>query len=152
MSGTLKTTLKIILWVIMGISILLLVWFYFGPKVPGTEGTSLAEPVATNYALWWSYFLFALTVAITLIFAIINIFTSPGGLKRALTVLAGVAVLVGVSYLLASDQPLNMPGYEGAGNNPTTLKWVGTGLIATYILAGIAFLSILFVEISRIFK
>ena len=152
MSGTLKTTLKIILWVIMGISILVVLWFYMGPTVPGTEGTSLAEPVATNYALWWAYFLFALTVAITLIFALINIFTSPGGLKRALITLVGIAVLFGISYLLASDQPLNIPGYEGTGNNPSTLKWVGTGLIATYILAGLAFLAILYVEIARIFK
>lgn len=152
MSGTLKTTLKIILWVIMGISILLLLWFYFGPKVPGTEGTSLAEPVATNYALWWAYFLVVLTIVITLIFALVNIFTSPGGLKRSLIALVGIAILIGISYVLASDQPLSMPGYEGTGNNPVTLKWVGTGLIATYILAGLAFLSILYVEISRIFK
>ena len=152
MSGTLKTTLKIIMWVIMGISILVILWFYMGPVVPGTEGTSLAEPVATNYALWWAYFLFALTVVITLVFALVNIFTSPGGLKRSLIVLVGVAILIGISYVLASDQILTIPGYEGTGNNPVTLKWVGTGLIATYILAGLAFLAILYVEISRIFK
>ena len=152
MSGTLKTTLKIILWVIMGISIAVMVWFYVGPKVPGTEGTSLAEPVATNIALWWAYFLFVLTVAITLIFSLVNIFSNPKGAKKALFSIVGIGILIGIAYMLASDQILNIPGYEGTGNNPTTLKWVGTGLITTYLLAGIAFLSILYVEISRIFK
>ena len=152
MSGTLKTTLKIITWVIMGISIVLVLWLYFGPKVPGTEGTPLAEPVATNYALWWSYFLFALTVAITLIFALMNIFTNPGGAKKALFSIVGIGILIVIAYFLASDQILEIPGYEGTGNNPSTLKWVGTGLITMYLLAGIAFLSILYVEISRIFK
>ena len=152
MSGTLKTTLKIILWVIMGLSIVVVLWFYLGPKVPGTEGTSLAEPVATNYALWWAYFLFVLTVALTLIFALVNIFTNPGGAKKALISIVGIGVLIVIAYFLASDQVLDIPGYEGTGNNPSTLKWVGTGLITTYILAGIAFLAILYVEITRIFK
>ncbi len=152
MSGTLKTTLKIILWVLMGISVILLVWFYFGPVVPGTEGTPQAEPVATNYALWWAYFLFGLAVTITLVFSIVNIFTNPAGAKKALISIVGLGVLIAIAYFLASDQPLDIPGYEGSGNNPTTLKLVGTGLITMYLLAALAFLSIIYAEISRIFK
>ena len=81
MSGTLKTFVKIILWVIMGVSVVLLGWFYFGPKVPGTVGTTLEEPVATNVALWWAYILFGLAILVTLIFSFMNIFTSKKALK-----------------------------------------------------------------------
>jgi len=45
-----------------------------------------------------------------------------------------------------------MPGYEGTENVPNVIKWVGTGLNAAYILAALAFLSILYVEIAKIFK
>jgi len=152
MSKKLKTIIKIILWVIMGISLILFGWFYFGSDVSGTKGTNLAEPVATNYMLWWAYILFGLAVIITLIFALVNIFTNPGGAKKALVSLVIIAILVGVSYLLASNQTLKMPGYEGGGNTPVVLKWVGTGLIATYLLAAIAILAILYVEIVKIFK
>jgi len=152
MSGTLKTIVKIILWVIMGISVVLLGWFYFGPKMPGTAGTTLEEPAATNVALWWSYILFGLAVVVTLLFSFINIFTNKKAFKGALISLLALAILFGVSYIFASDQPLNMPGYEGSGNTPPVLKWVGTGLIAAYLLAGIAFLTILYVEITKLFK
>ncbi len=152
MSGTLKTFVKITLWVIMGISVVLLGWFYFGPKVPGTAGTTLEEPVATNVSLWWAYILFGLAIVVTLIFSFMNIFTSKKALKGALISLVALVILFGVSYMLASDQTLNMPGYEGSGNTPVVLKWVGTGLIATYLLAGIAFLTILYVEIAKLFK
>jgi len=152
MSGTLKTFVKIILWVIMGVSVVLLGWFYFGPKVPGTAGTTLEEPVATNVALWWAYILFGLAILVTLIFSFMNIFTSKKALKGALISLGALVILFGVSYVLASDQPLNMPGYEGSGNTPIVLKWVGTGLIAAYLLVGVAFLTILYVEIVKLFK
>ncbi len=152
MSGTLKTIVKIILWVIMGISVVLLGWFYFGPKVPGTAGTTLEEPVVTNIALWWAYVLFGLAVVITLLFSFANIFTSKKALKGALISLVALVVLFGAAYMLASDQVLNIPGYEGSGNTPTVLKWVGTGLIAAYLLAGIAFLAIIYVEVAKLFK
>ncbi len=152
MSGTLKLVVKIILWVIMGISIVLLGWFYFGPDVPGTKGTTLEEPVATNASLWWSYILFGLAVVITLGFSFLNIFKNPQALKRAAVSLVIIAALIVISYFLASDQILNMPGYEGNGNTPVVLKWVGTGLITTYLLSGIAVLAILYVEIAKLFK
>ncbi len=152
MSEKVKITIKIILWIIMGISVVLFGWFYSGSDVPGTKGTNLVEPVATNYILWWAYILLGLTIVITLVFAFLNMIKNPGGYKKALVSVVIIAVLVGVSYLLASNQVLNLPGYQGNGNTPKVLKWAGTGLITTYLLTGIAFLVILYVEISKLFK
>jgi len=152
MSGRLKTIINIILWVLIGISLIILIFFYFGKVVPGTKGTNMEEPVITDLALRWSYFMALIATLATLGFSLMNLILNPKALKQTLFVLLGTIVLVVVSYLLASNQVLTITGYEGTDNNPETLKIVGTGLYATYILAGLALLSIAYVEIAKYFK
>jgi hypothetical protein len=68
-------------------------------------------------------------------------------------VLAGAAVLVVISYLLANDTPIEILGYTGTGNtDPGTLKMIDTVLFITYMLFGLALGSILYAIISRAFK
>jgi hypothetical protein len=66
-----------------------------------------------------------------------------------------VAVAV-VSYLLASDTIPQFSGVQRFINDgtltPQVAKMVDTGLYATYILIGLAILSILFSSVSRLFK
>ncbi|MEZ5011923.1 MAG: hypothetical protein R2744_10175 [Bacteroidales bacterium] len=126
--------------------------FYFGNVVPGTEGTRLAEPTITQSFLVWAYILFFLTAGVTVVFSLINFVVNPKGAKKSLVALvAGVVILV-VAFLLADDTVLNMPFYDGKDNVPSTLKLVDTVLFTAYILVGLAFLSILWSSVSRIFK
>lgn len=152
MSGKLKQIINIILWVLIGISLVFLVLFYFGKVVAGTEGTNMEEPVITDLALRWAYVMTLIATLTTLGFSVLNLIVNPKALKQGLLVLIGAVILVVVSYFLASDQILTMTGYEGSDNNPETLKIVGTGLYATYILAGAALLTIAYVEIAKYFK
>jgi hypothetical protein len=41
---------------------------------------------------------------------------------------------------------------ENGTLTPSVSRWIGTGLIATYILAGLAFVVIVWSSVSRIFK
>ena len=68
-------------------------------------------------------------------------------------VLVGAAVIIVVSYLLASGSPIDIIGYAGDANkNPGTLKMVDTTLFVTYMLFGMALASILYSIVSRVFK
>ena len=68
-------------------------------------------------------------------------------------VIVGAAVLVLLSYLMASGSPLEIIGYTGTANSdPSTLKMIDTGLFVTYILFGMALASILYAIISKAFK
>ena len=87
-----------------------------------------------------------------MVFPLINLVTNLKSAKRGLLVLLGVAVLIFIAYSLASNEVLEIPGYSGGDNVPKTLKISGTGLFITYILAGLAVLSILYSEISKYFK
>ncbi len=152
MSSKLTLFISIVLWVLLGISLILVGLFYFGSAVPGTEGTNMYEPKITETLLNWANIMVVSTIVITLVFSIVNLITYPKALKRSLFIFLGIGVLVVVAYYLASDQALNMPGYDGNENVPKTLKNVGTGLYLTYIIFGIALLTILYSEVAKYFK
>ena len=140
------------LYALMLISVVLAVLFYFGKVVPGTEGTNMHEPTITKTILLWAGILAGLTAFLSLVFPIINMVTNPKAAKKTLFTIVGVAILIFVAWLLASDAVLDMPHYEGKDNVPSILKLAGTGLKTTYILAGLAILSILYSEIVKYFK
>ena len=209
---------KIILYVIAGISLLLMLFFYVGPKTvdydgleqrvdellnpvdmtpaalppvvdttaqdstaieevaaveeadqgnpfaasADTPGTDLREHLSgweylvwfrTDIALIWAYILVVITLISSIVFPLISVFSNTKALVRLLAVLAGAAILIVVSYLLASDTPINIIGYTGTDNSdPATLKMIDTVLFVTYMLFGLALASILYSIISRAFK
>ena len=152
MSNLSTKIIQILLWVLMGATIVFAVIFYLGDVVEGTQDTRLEEPLITQGFLVWTYILFFVTAGVTVIFSIVNFIINPKGAKKSLiSVLAAVAVIV-IAYLLADDSVLNMPLYTGKDNVPGTLKFVDTGMFTAYILVGLAFLAILYSSISRIFK
>jgi len=212
---------KIILWVVAGISLIVVLFFYIGPKtiadyealvdqvddalsgidltpvaplpvidttlidsaaiaeniaaVQKAEEERLAAPVVTetpetsvkdvtsgweyllyfrtDIALMWAYVLILITLIAAIAFPLIAVISNPKALIRLLLVLAGFAVMVVVSYLLASDTAMEIIGYDGTGNSdPGTLKMVDTVLFLTYMLFGLASGSILYAIISKAFK
>lgn len=152
MSNLTSRIIQIILWVLMAVTIVFAVLFYFGNMVEGTEGTRLEEPVVTQTFLSWAYVLLIVAAAITIIFSVVNIIINPKGIKKGIVALVGTVVIIVIAYLMADDTVLNMPYFTGKGNEPTTLKWVDTGLFTAYILIALAFLAIIWSSVSRIFK
>ena len=118
MSSKLSKIINIVLWVLLGVSVVLAVLFYLGKVVPGTEDTTMEEPVITELFLKWTYVMAIGAAAVTLLFSVLNLILNPKGLKQAIIGIVGLAVLLVVSYFLASDELLYMPGYEGTGNEP----------------------------------
>ena len=108
----------------------------------------------TDYALNWAYILLAIAAIAAVLIPLITIVTDLKAILRLLAVLAGAAVLVLVSYFVfASDQAIDILGYTGTDNSdPVTLKWIGTGLFSTYIIFGLALISILYSEVANLFK
>lgn len=138
---SIEKILQVGLFIFLGVVLVLFGVFYAGPIVEGTEGTRFEEPVITESLLKLGYILFLLAAAISVVAGLINVFSEKTKAIKALVVLAVFGIVVLISYFLSSDQLLHMPAYTGDGNEPGTIKWVGTGLIATYILIAVAILS-----------
>lgn len=138
---------SIVLYILAAVSVVLAVLFFVGGNVTDAAGQPTDEPVFTALNLNWAYFLFFGAVALTLLFSLFYLITHPKALKGALISLAAGAVLVVIAYFLASDAPVSGRGVEDVSTS--TLKWVGTGLIATWILGGVAIVGIIVSEIYR---
>jgi hypothetical protein len=152
MSNLSTKIIKILLWVLMGVTIIFAAIFYLGDVKSGTLGTRIEEPVITQGFLVWTYILFFVTAGITVVFSIMNFVINPKGAKKSIVFVLAAVVVIVLAYLMADDTVLSMPHYDGKDNVPSTLRFVGTGIITAYILVGLAFLAIVYSAISRVFK
>lgn len=116
------------------------------------------SPLTANVTLnlWVLY----ACAAAALVFGIIAVAQNP---KRNLRAIIGVVLLivvVGVGYSMASDSILygywdagsiEDLGLDGAQNAPVS-KYSGMGIKSFYILFGLTLASVLYLEISKLFK
>lgn len=109
-----------------------------------------------NYNLIWAYILLAVAAGAAVLFALIQMVTNPSSAKKAALSGGFMLVVILVSYLLASNNMPNFPGVQKFIDNGTLTtqisKWVDTGLIATYLLLGIAILSLVYASVSKLFN
>ncbi len=127
--------LSIISDVLVGVSTLLGILFY-------------ANVITENPFIIWAYILLGLAVGLTLFFSIVNVFQSKENAKKSLISILIVGVLVFISYLLASPSIPHFLGYEAFNITHGISRFVGTGLYMSYICGTLAFLSVIYSEIS----
>ncbi len=151
MSNIIQKIVTISLYVLMGISIVLMLIFYFGTDVPGTADTPMREPVVTETILIWAYVLVGLALISAIIFPAIRMITNPKNAKKTLIGLVGVAVIVFIAWQFSSDEVLPLTT-EHPDNVPHILKMAGTQLGTMYILLALAILSIFYTEIRNLFR
>lgn len=138
---------KIVLVVIGLIGTIL--WFQLPSEdVPATEAVNNG---AMNLMFVITYILLGISIVVTLLFGFLNVFTSKGGLKKAIMTVGGLLVVVVISYAMANGNDVNMA--EMAKNGvPTTeseVKWIGAGLNAFFILMLIAVGTMLFGGVKK---
>lgn len=98
----------------------------------------------------WAYILLGLTIAVSILFPVANLVQNPQGALRSLVGLAIVAVVLGISYAVASDAVIVTP--VNTFDDPVSLKLSDMGLYTTYIALGVAIVASIIGEISNIFK
>ncbi len=135
----------------MGVSVVLMLIFYFGADVPGTTGTPMQEPVITETILIWAGILVGLAALAAIFFPLVRMVMNPKNAKKTLFGLVGVAVIIFVAWQFSSDEILPL-ATENPDNVPHVLKLAGTQLGTMYILLGMAVLSIFYTEIRSLFK
>lgn len=109
------------------------------------------EGFISTYGLYFTYILVAVCALAILFFAIARIVSHPEAAKSFLIGLVALVVLGGVSYGLSSGADAETI-YKKLEVTKGTSHGVGAGLVTFYLLMGIAVLSIIYVEITRLFK
>lgn len=143
----------IILWVLLIISTVLVV------SLMVNISDNDADPVMggwINSNLIWAYILVAFAAGVAVISGLMHMVTDKKAAKRGVITLILFAIVAGISYVFASDSIPQFIGVDKFINDGTLTaqvsKMVDTGLYATYILIGVAILSIAFSSVTRLFK
>ncbi|KOH44757.1 hypothetical protein NC99_24170 [Sunxiuqinia dokdonensis] len=109
-----------------------------------------------NTTLTWSYILLGIGAVVAVVFALINTFTDKQAAKKGLMAVVFAGAVLAISYALASDAIPQFYGVDkfvedGTLTN-TVSKWIGTTLIATYVLLGLSVVAIATSAVTRVFK
>ena len=129
---------RILELILLGISAVLLVLFFTSP-----HDTS-SDPIVNTY-LYWTYILFFVALVLLVIFQLIQIFSSKRGIINFVLLLVGIAVLVGLSFVLAKGGPVN----TSVAYTESVSKFSDAALILTYILGGAAICALLWSVIKN---
>ncbi|MBN1924280.1 MAG: hypothetical protein JW798_00465 [Prolixibacteraceae bacterium] len=144
----------ITLWVLMVISIVIFVYMFVSIDSETNPGEKARNLMALN--INWAIFLFAIAAVVAIVFAISQMFSGKAKALRALGTIVLFAIIVGLSYIMATSEIPQFFGVEkfvASGTlTPAISRWIGTGLYATYILFAGAFLSIIGFGAVSIFK
>jgi hypothetical protein len=120
---------KYILYLLFGLGVVLSIAFFTNK-----------DGMMDTY-LFYAYILFGVAAVLAIVLPLIGMVQNPKALKRVLFLVILTAALVGISYLLASGDPVPV----NLSTEPTamTFKITDTGLVLTYILLAVSFVSII---------
>jgi hypothetical protein len=130
--------LRIFLGVLLAISALLAALFY-------------VDIITDDTLIYWGYFLVIFTAVITILFPLAFLFLNPKNSIKIFIALGLMVVIAIIAYSL-SQVGISELRLEKLEASAETAKYVGAGLIFTYILAGLAVASIIYASISKLFK
>ncbi len=144
----------IILWVLLLISSVLIVSLMVNINEDVKTDPAMLSWINTN--IIWAYILITFGAGVAIIAGLMQTVTDKKAAKGGLISLVFMGVVALVSYLMASSEIPQFIGVDKFINDGSLTegiaKLVDTGLYATYILLGIAILSIILTPVVRMFR
>ncbi len=134
-----------ILWLCMIVTVGIFALFYFSGNVT-VPGSETPEPKQTSLLLYWVNIIFFVSIGVLIFFSFYRFYRkfkeNPRAAWRSLIFFSPLVLLLGITYLLGSDIPVNIPGYDGTENTSGWLKLTDMWLYSVYVLMGTAILAV----------
>lgn len=139
---------KIVKIALIVIGLLSAVLWYMLPSsdMPAAEA---AQSGAMNGMFIITYILLGIAVVTALLFTLKNLFSNPQGLKKTLFVVVGLAIVVGISYVLSSGT--DVATEYMAMSSESTVKKIGMGLNVFFILTVVAVVLMVLPGVKKLF-
>ena len=109
------------------------------------------ESTAITVIFSIAYLLMGIAVAVSLFFSLKTLFSTPESLKKALYVIGGLVVIVGLAYALAKGDNVSADLLAKTETTEGTVKAIGTGLNVFFFLTIIAVALMLWSGIKKLF-
>ncbi len=142
--------LNIGLWIMLGVTVILILNLVSNMDNPAKLSSAL------DTSFYWAYILIGFGAAAILLYSIVQTFGSKDNAKKSIIPLVGLLVVFLLASMMSSSE---LPQFYGVQKlidegslTPKVSKMVDTGLISVYILAGVAFLSLIFSSVARLWK
>ncbi len=153
-----KSIPKISLLVLAILSVIIGIVFYAG----GTSGSLTAGtdsfdiPTYTNSLILWAYALVILSVILALTLVVLNFIgkmknDAKGGVKSIIAI-AGLALVLVITFIIGSNETMEIIGYEGTDNGGFWAKFSDMCLYSVYTLIVGAFVTIIAVNTFKQIK
>jgi len=162
MKDKLSGILNIMLVVLLAISAVILVVFYYGTSLYSAETEFVDQVKILGWRLDvfmnWSIILVLIGALAAFIFPVINMITNPATSKNALISLGVVSAVVLIAYSISDSDILEFPGFEKFFYEDNSMdahkfsRYVGTGLWVMYIFGMLSVVSIVYAEVAKFFK
>jgi NADH:ubiquinone oxidoreductase subunit 6 (subunit J) len=118
---------------LLAVAVVVAVVFFVGGKIEGTK-----EPVYTDLLLNTTFVLVFISLVVTFVLSLVNfikkLIHEPQKSLKSLFGPLCIIVIVLISYKFADSTPLNIPGYDGKGNQGGWLVMADVCLFTTYIM------------------
>jgi len=152
--GKIGKIVTIILWALLIVSAILIVSLMVNINEEVKTDPAMLSWVNSN--LIWAYILVAIGAGVAILSSLLHMFTDKKAAKGGILSIVFLGVVALIAYLLASPE---IPQFVGVDKfiadgtlNERVAKLVDTGLYATYILLGIAILSVASSSVMRLFR
>jgi len=122
------------------VSVLLVILMYVGGNAESiTVGEdSLTVPKFTDTLIYWSYFLLALTLGITLVMTLVHfvkqLLESPAAAIKTLIPLVLFILVFVISWFIGSGEKISIIGYEGTENEGFWAQFTDMIIYSIYAL------------------
>jgi len=143
--------ITIVLWALIIVSAILVISLVANINDVNEQDPTMLSWINAN--LIWVYILGVVGAGIAVFFALFHTLTNKQAAKSGLISLLFMGTVAIVAYVLASPEIPSFIGVDkfiAEGLTSSTIKLVDAGLIATYILFGIAVLSIILGPVIRL--
>jgi hypothetical protein len=145
MDKTILNVFKIVSLILIALAVILQVVVL----IRGEDGL-VGNSILDNY-IRLAYVALIITAVLAILFPILFIAQNPKNAIKILIALAGLVVLGFICYAIATNS-FNIIQLENLKTTAETSRMVGAALYFTYIIGGLAVVSIIFSGISGLFK
>jgi len=103
-----------------------------------------------NIGIYLTYALLGICVLVALVFPLIQLVTDFKKAKTAVFGILGLAIIVVLGYFFSSAEVSEVATKMGVG--PKGVRFIGAGMITTYVLMGIALIAAILSTVTKQFK
>ncbi|MBP7849836.1 MAG: hypothetical protein KA053_06130 [Lentimicrobiaceae bacterium] len=154
MEKVVHTVFRIVSYVLMALAVVFIAWIWMKGDTALKNDTGLQNQILNPFTMV-TYFALGLAAFLAIFFPVVFIIQNPKKAVRTLIVLGLIIVVGFVAYSLSSgnlDSNVLQKAFREGKITEAGARRVGAALLGTYLLGGVAIITVLYSAVASIIK